>query len=252
MRARPTEPVMAAVVSGSAKKLGAWLTRSGLKLELHLTHDIVSLPPGGWCDALVNPANEALVGTKLPYFPMKVDPPNELRSNEWCGMEVGEHMFYPIQVVDGLVHATGGREMLQMCQLLPELEPGVRCRVGSAVSTPATGELRQSFAHVVHTVPPMYAAVNWKVQLARCYEAALSVASCPTVQARTLASPLLGAGARGAPFAEAAKVAVETLAAIVPGAPQGGRTFRLSVQRDDVASFLMDEFQGLGLPMPSE
>lgn len=60
-------------------------------------------------------------------------------------------MFYAMQVVDGQAHAMGGRGLLQACQELPELSPGVRCRVGGAVVTPATGGLRKSFSRVVHT-----------------------------------------------------------------------------------------------------
>eukprot|EP00438_Fugacium_kawagutii_P003689 Skav206829 [mRNA] locus=scaffold3672:98935:110154:+ [translate_table: standard] len=39
----------------------------------------------------------ALVGTKLPYFPMQAEPPPELQNSRWCGMEAGSKMFYPMQ-----------------------------------------------------------------------------------------------------------------------------------------------------------
>ena len=46
-------------------------SRSALRIEVHLTSEIVTKPPGCACDALINSANASLVGTKLPYFPMQ-------------------------------------------------------------------------------------------------------------------------------------------------------------------------------------
>eukprot|EP00401_Gymnodinium_catenatum_P033272 CAMPEP_0117516330 /NCGR_PEP_ID=MMETSP0784-20121206/31039_1 /TAXON_ID=39447 /ORGANISM="" /LENGTH=248 /DNA_ID=CAMNT_0005312173 /DNA_START=95 /DNA_END=838 /DNA_ORIENTATION=- len=202
-----------AASASAARLLRSWALPSGLRLELHLTPDVVAHPPLGRCDALVNPANEALVGTKLPYFPMPFDPPPGLQTSRWCGMEAGENMFYPAQVVDGRVHALGGDGLRQACQAFPELEPGVRCRVGGAVVTPAVGELQRFYSQIIHTVPPMYGTPNWSSALASCYSAALAAAWAHGSPLQAIASPLLGAGARGAPVAEAARVAARALVA---------------------------------------
>lgn len=128
----------------------SWQLR-GLQLRLSVTSDIVLEPPRG-CRVLLNPANEALVGTKLPYFPM-LEPPTELLSNQWCGMEAGERMFYPMQVVDGRVHMLGGLSLRKALEKLPEVAPDVRCPTGAAVITEATESLGDVFQHIVHAVP---------------------------------------------------------------------------------------------------
>ncbi|CAE7511725.1 unnamed protein product [Symbiodinium pilosum] len=120
----------------------------------YLTDDIVERPPHGFCDVLINPANEALVGTRLPYFPMQVEPPPELQNSRWCGMEAGSGMFYAQQVVDGRVHALGGPHLKEACLQLAEVSPGIRCPTGKAVTTPALGGLSKFFSHIVHTAPP--------------------------------------------------------------------------------------------------
>mmetsp|Transcript_11387 Transcript_11387/g.25398 ORF Transcript_11387/g.25398 Transcript_11387/m.25398 type:complete len:242 (-) Transcript_11387:65-790(-) len=190
-----------------------WRLQSLLRLELHLTEDIVTKPPGGRCDVLVNPGNEELVGTsRLPYFPMV--------------SEAGTcHMFYSDQVVDGRVHALGREELLHACQELPEVESGVRCPVGSAVVTPAFNALSAYYSRIVHTVPPMYEApcpavapvseggsdAHWEEMMLSCYQEAIAIARSSTSGGCTMAVPLLGAGARRAPPEEAARVAALAL-----------------------------------------
>jgi hypothetical protein len=69
------------------------------RLELYTTPDITLRPnTENQAAFLLNPANTALVGTKLPYFPMPDAPPEGLASSMWGGMEAGENMFYATQV----------------------------------------------------------------------------------------------------------------------------------------------------------
>merc|ERR1712216_432298 len=99
-------------------------------------------------------------------------------------------MFYPIQVVDGLVHLAGGPALAEACQAVPEVTDDVRCPVGGAVATPATGRLGEHFLSIVHTVPPMYGSTEWSKRLAACYASSLSTAwRCSGALA--LAVPLL-------------------------------------------------------------
>ena len=166
---------------------------SRLPVELHLTPCIVTNPPGvgAWCDALVNPANERLAGTRFT--------PGE------CAQFLAPgNILYPPQVIDGLVHgargdssggdARGGAALVQAIAALPVLEgTDVRCPTGSAVSTAAFGELRECFAHVIHTCAPFYGNAAWHALLHSSYESALTAAE--DVGATSCALPLLGAGA---------------------------------------------------------
>eukprot|EP00928_Gymnodinium_smaydae_P091657 TRINITY_DN75391_c0_g1_i1.p1 TRINITY_DN75391_c0_g1~~TRINITY_DN75391_c0_g1_i1.p1 ORF type:complete len:261 (+),score=47.65 TRINITY_DN75391_c0_g1_i1:70-852(+) len=211
-----TRTFSAGAAASAGSMLRAWTLQPGrLRLELHLTPDIVTAPPRVSSQrgiVLVNPANEALVGTKLPYFPMPSDPPPGLQHSGWCGMEAGGRMFYPMQVIDGQVHLQGGPEMQRACLALPEVAPGVRCPTGSAVATAATGALAARFVGIVHTAPPMYGDAGWAASLASCYRSACKVAWAFARDVDTIAFPLLGSGARGAPVGEAAIVAAEALA----------------------------------------
>lgn len=241
--------------------------------------------------ALLNPANERLVGTLFT--------PSEANARL-----LGEGLIYPCQSVDGLVAEFGGSELARACQALPVTEPGTgeRCPVGEAVLTPAFGELVASFDILIHTVAripinpllpsnalsakaqlpvsppavptlshdparttrerkplpssiagvamsctltqpprsagdalrpqlcfpssafltrkraflqtqaaPFWGDAKWPLQLGSCYDAALSLALQHGVG--SLAAPLLGAGARGAPPSEAARVAASAVAA---------------------------------------
>ena len=162
--------------------LRAWPCR-GVTVELHVTPCIVTHPPGA-CDGLVNPANEQLQGTQFT--------PAEAERNL-----SGPGLIYPPQVIDGLVTELGGPGVWRACETLPKDQLGRRCAVGSAVITQAHGELLCSYRHIVHAVAPHYGDARWASLLRGAYASALSVASHAHLS--TLAVPLLGSGARGAP-----------------------------------------------------
>ncbi|CAK9057860.1 Macro domain-containing protein, partial [Durusdinium trenchii] len=72
----------------------------------------------------------------------------------------------------------------------------------------ATEGLKDFFEHIVHAAPPMYTSTDWEHKLSRCWKAALEKAwSLGLGTSLKVASPLLGAGACGAPVEEAAQVA---------------------------------------------
>mmetsp|Transcript_79041 Transcript_79041/g.152680 ORF Transcript_79041/g.152680 Transcript_79041/m.152680 type:complete len:152 (+) Transcript_79041:3-458(+) len=124
------------------------------------------------------------------------------------------------------------------------MEPGIRCKVGAAVVTSATGALTPLFSRIIHTVPPMYQAPDWATALSNCYIAAVSLAWKSGVE--TLAVPLLGAGARGAPVSQAAQVAAASLTSMpLPAASlstsEAGELDRvvcLAVQEETIAEEL--------------
>eukprot|EP00613_Pedinella_sp_CCMP2098_P079008 CAMPEP_0171960818 /NCGR_PEP_ID=MMETSP0993-20121228/158022_1 /TAXON_ID=483369 /ORGANISM="non described non described, Strain CCMP2098" /LENGTH=283 /DNA_ID=CAMNT_0012608701 /DNA_START=30 /DNA_END=878 /DNA_ORIENTATION=- len=192
------------------------------KIEVYSTPCVVLHPPEGSCDALLVPGNETLVGTSLPYFPIggpvpEPSPPG-LGNAAWGGMEAGSGMLYHTQVVDGAVHEVGGHDLARVIRALPTIEERQagrhprRCDVGDTVLTPAAGGLKHCFRHVLHAVPPFRSSPHWVELLRNCYWRALDLAWVTHVDnssapIRTLAAPLLGAGARGAKASEAAVLA---------------------------------------------
>ena len=60
-----------------------------MKVNLYVSYDILFSAPLPWYDYLMNPSNEALVGTRLAYFPIggpvPRQPKNEkaLSSSRW-------------------------------------------------------------------------------------------------------------------------------------------------------------------------
>ena len=189
-------------------------------VRIYLAHDIFSLAPN-YYDYLINPSNEALVGTRLPYFPRGGPvpiPQNSSTSNSsrWGGMDAGEDMLYPVQTVDGLVHQESGYELLKFLMLLPEQVPytdkagqKIRCATGNCVLSPSYGNLRPYFGRIIHTVPPFYNEMHWESKLESCYISSFVAAwgSTDMKQSASILSVLLGSGCRGIPIDEAARIA---------------------------------------------
>lgn len=180
--------------------VGSWAVPGGPSVTVSLTPCIVTCPPGDDVEGLVNPANERLQGTLFT--------PTECEARLVGGRSRG--IIYPPQAIDGLVHEMAGPAMATACAALPEIGPaGVRCHTGEAVVTPAFGELRACYSHVIHAVAPHYDVgdasavgdddarrVAWARRLRSAYDAAFGAASAAGLLG--LAVPLLGAGARGA------------------------------------------------------
>ena len=161
------------------------------------------------------------------------------------GFEASERrayaQIYPVQTVDGVVHALGGKELALACERVAEVQPGVRCKTGSAVCTPPAGQrLGQLYQKIVHTVPPFYkqyAQAEAEELLLRCYLAAFQQVWAPWRAAHSgrirlegwwaarpkahgeaasspwaCATPLLGAGTRGVPLDAALRIAASAAA----------------------------------------
>ena len=191
------------------------------RVACSLTPCIVTSPPDG-VTALVNPANERLQGTQFT--------PDEC-SRRLPGGLAG--IIYPPQVVDGLVTELGGPAMAAALE-----KAGGGCATGCAIVTLATGELTACFTHIVHTVAPFHGDERWREQLASAYLAAFD-ASCAAGLAE-LAVPLLGAGARGAPLAEAAAVAADVAASWRAPADAPLALLHFCVQDEQVAQSLTE------------
>lgn len=201
-------------------------------------------PPKGALRALVNPANTQLAGTSLPYFPrggpVPVSPPPELRvSSGWGGMEAGSGMLYPSQVVDGLTHMHAGQHLRAALAAIQTNSHGYRCSTGCVVLTPSFA--LKHFDIIAHTPTPFWhdgsdlvKRVRWREELISCYLSSvlaivnnaplgvehrrtqfrfdsLQSSNMTMRDAIFMAIPLLGSGAGGAPFKDAAECAAEAI-----------------------------------------
>ncbi len=110
--------------------------------------------------------------------------------------------------VDGGIHHRGGPAILAQCrQLRAERYPD-GLPTGQAVATTA-GDLPARW--VIHTVGPMHTQSEDRSELlASCYRQSLRVAD--ELGAQTVAFPAVSAGSYGWPLADAARIALTTVA----------------------------------------
>jgi O-acetyl-ADP-ribose deacetylase (regulator of RNase III) len=113
--------------------------------------------------------------------------------------------------VDGAIHRAGGPAILTECRELGG------CATGEAKIT-SGGKLRAKY--VVHTVGPIYRDGKHGEPdlLASAYRRSLEVAAENGVT--TLAFPSISTGAYGFPIAQAARIAIMTLARMLRATPQ--------------------------------
>lgn len=121
--------------------------------------------------------------------------------------------------VDGAIHRAGGPSILAECRELRRTRFPDGLPTGRAVATGA-GEL--SARWVVHTVGPVHGRTpDGAHRLVDCYRESLAVAD--ELGARSVAFPLISAGAYGWPREDAVRTALDTLA----GTPTAARTATL-------------------------
>lgn len=117
--------------------------------------------------------------------------------------------------VDGAIHRKGGPQILEECRRLRASHWGSGLPAGRAVATTA-GRLPARW--VVHTVGPVYREEDYEERaglLASCYRESLRTAA--ELGARTVAFPAVSAGIYGWPPADAARIALSTVAEAVGG-----------------------------------
>ncbi len=111
--------------------------------------------------------------------------------------------------VDGAIHRAGGPEILAQCRELRAGHYGGGLPTGQAVATTA-GRLPARW--VIHTVGPVYSRTEDRSELlAACHRNVLRVAD--ELGARTVAFPAISTGIFGWPMADAARIALGTVAA---------------------------------------
>jgi O-acetyl-ADP-ribose deacetylase (regulator of RNase III) len=114
--------------------------------------------------------------------------------------------------VDGTIHRTGGRAILDDCMKIRAKQGG--CKTGEAVITGA-GNLPARY--VIHTVGPVWngGQIGEPEKLANCYSNSLRIAvenNCKTVAFSNIST-----GIYGYPKEEAAKIAFQTVADFLSG-----------------------------------
>lgn len=136
--------------------------------------DITKWFVDGSSDAIVNPANERMLGGGG---------------------------------ADGAIHRAAGPELVEACYQVPEVRRGVRCPTGEARITRG---FKLPAAYVVHTVGPVYDTDrNPEVSLKNSYRNTLRVAEENNVQ--YIAFTAISCGVYGYPYEEAASIAISTV-----------------------------------------
>lgn len=112
--------------------------------------------------------------------------------------------------VDGAIHRAGGPEILEACRELRRTTLPDGLPTGQAVATTAG---RMPARWVIHTVGPVYASGKDQSPVLRaCYTN--SLAEADRVGARTVAFPLISAGAYGWPRSDAVDQAVQAIRSV--------------------------------------
>jgi O-acetyl-ADP-ribose deacetylase (regulator of RNase III) len=136
--------------------------------------DITDWFVDGSSDAIVNPANEQMLGGGG---------------------------------ADGAIHRAAGPELRAACYNVPQVRPTIRCPVGEARITRG---FRLPASHVIHTVGPIYRAhTNPEVYLGNAYRNSLRVAKDNNIQ--YVAFTAISCGVYGYPYDEAATVAISVI-----------------------------------------
>ncbi|KAK9282979.1 hypothetical protein L1049_011205 [Liquidambar formosana] len=144
---------------------------SALKIQ---KGDITQWFVDGSSDAIVNPANEKMLGGGG---------------------------------ADGAIHRAAGPELREACFNVPEVRPGVRCPTGEARITPG---FKLPASHVIHTVGPIYDVdSNPEASLKSAYRNSLRVAKENNIQ--YIAFPAISCGVYRYPLDEAATVAISSV-----------------------------------------
>jgi O-acetyl-ADP-ribose deacetylase (regulator of RNase III) len=113
--------------------------------------------------------------------------------------------------VDGAIHRAAGRELVNECATLYGCRPG-EAKITKGYKLPAK--------HVIHTVGPIWrdGTRGEPDTLESCYRNSLQVARAHGL--RTIAFPCISTGAYGYPPDMAARVAVDTVNAVVAEHPE--------------------------------
>jgi O-acetyl-ADP-ribose deacetylase len=110
--------------------------------------------------------------------------------------------------VDGAIHRAAGPALLAACRALPQVRPGIRCPTGQARWT---GGYDLPARYVIHTVGPVWHGGHRGEPelLAACYRNSLALAR--DLRIDSIAFPAISCGVFGYPADDAARVAMIAL-----------------------------------------
>ena len=169
------------------------------------------------------------------------------------GESTGQHMFYPVQVIDGVAGQLGGKALREICASIPIVSPdGVRCPVGHAVITPAPHDLGDNFDSLIHVVPPLWTrnkGIDCEAQqylLGTAYDSVFErLLEFPSPY--TLLCPLLGCGARGVPVSVSIAEAAKSIRQAIKLGSNNGYRVVFALQNHKAAKLLNDELLKVGV-----
>ncbi|XWS65517.1 hypothetical protein CRYUN_Cryun05aG0119900 [Craigia yunnanensis] len=176
---------MASATEGEHGRLFKLSETTELKIQ---KGDITKWFVDGSSDAIVNPANERMLGGGG---------------------------------ADGAIHKAAGPELVEACYKVPEVRPDVRCPTGEARITPG---FKLPASHVIHTVGPIYDSdKDPKASLTSAYKNSLIVAKENNI--KYIAFTAISCGVYGYPFEEAAIVAISTVKEFADDIKEGQYSF---------------------------
>lgn len=110
--------------------------------------------------------------------------------------------------VDGAIHRAAGPELLEACEAIEEVEPGVRCPPGEARIMPG---FDLPARYVIATVGPVWRGGTHGEDetLASCYRSCLALASEHGLE--SIAFPAISTGVYGFPLERAARIALREI-----------------------------------------
>ena len=109
--------------------------------------------------------------------------------------------------VDGAIHRAAGPALVQACQAIPEVRPGVRCPTGEARITPG---FELSARYIIHTVGPVYSGTGRDAELlASAFRSSIELAINHSL--RSIAFPAISCGVYGYPMQDAAAISAEVV-----------------------------------------
>ncbi|GFR50280.1 hypothetical protein Agub_g12471 [Astrephomene gubernaculifera] len=146
----------------------------------------------------------------MPDWPkMQLDRPDADRIRPIAVVNAANQRLCGGGGVDGMIHKKAGPELLQECQSLPEIRPGIRCPTGEAV---VTGGYKFGTDYIIHTCGPVYATdkrAECEGYLTNAYRHSLQAAT--KLGTKVVAFAAISTGVYAYPIREATKTSFTVL-----------------------------------------